>query len=135
MMRAVPRENTSAELAVRKLLRELGVTAYRLNNKKLPGSPDISNQRHGWAVFVHGCFWHGHRSCKKTRGGRSGRVPATRSAFWSEKIRANRARDARKCRELRRTGLHVITVWECELRDRRKLLGKMAKFLTEIGAN
>src|SRR5262245_17097644 len=92
MMKAVRQRGTSLELHVRRLLRESG-SSYRLNNRKLPGSPDFSNIRKGWAIFVHGCFWHGHRNCRKTKGGARGRVPATRSGFWSGKLEANRRRD------------------------------------------
>ena len=116
MMRSVRQRDTVPEIRVRQLVSQLGYR-YRLNRRDLPGSPDLSNETRGWAIFVHGCFWHGHRNCKKTKGGRSGRVPAKNSSFWSEKLAANRARDARKSRELRRAGFRVLTIWECELRD------------------
>ncbi len=130
IMRAVRQQRTSPERAVAKVIRELGYS-YRLNRKTLPGSPDLSNARQGWAIFVHGCFWHGHRHCKKTKGGAHGRVPATRSAFWQAKIEANRERDLRKHKELARHGLRVLTVWECELREPARLRRRLRRFLFE----
>ena len=128
MMRAIGQEGTSAERAVGFILRELRVR-YRLNHPTLPGRPDFANRTRGWAVFVHGCFWHGHRNCRKTKGGPKGRVPATNASFWAEKIEANRQRDSRKERELRALGLRVLTIWECELRDIAKLRLKTLQFL------
>jgi DNA mismatch endonuclease (patch repair protein) len=128
MMRAVGQRDTKPERAVREMLRGHGFR-YRRNHPGLPGRPDFANRTKGWAIFVHGCFWHGHRDCKKTKGGRSGRVPATNSEFWAAKIEANRERDARKTRQLRGLGLRVLTVWECELRDRAVLGRKLERFL------
>lgn len=110
------------------LLWELGVR-YRLNHPSLPGRPDFANRSRGWAVFVHGCFWHGHRDCRKTKGGKAGRVPKTNRAYWSEKIEANRERDRRKSRELADLGLRVLEVWECELRDPASLRAKLEEFI------
>ena len=127
-MRAVGQRNTSAERAVRRILRCFGVS-YRLNHPSLPGRPDIANRTRGWAIFVHGCFWHGHRDCKKTKGGRCGRIPATNVEYWSRKIDDNRSRDRRKTSQLRELGLRVLTVWECELRDEEALKRKLRQFL------
>jgi DNA mismatch endonuclease, patch repair protein len=93
---------------VRGVLRELGLS-YRLKNRDLPGSPDVANRRAGWAVFVHGCFWHRHTGCVKAT------VPKRNRAFWLAKLVANRRRDTRAVRTLRRLGYHTVTVWECEL--------------------
>ncbi len=120
MMRAVGQRDTAPELAVRAILRDIGVS-YRVKNRDLPGSPDIANRRREWAVFVNGCFWHGHRNCSKTKGGSKPRLPASNRTYWGQKIPENRRRDARKCRELRRQGFKVMIVWECELRDRSAL--------------
>jgi len=128
MMRAVRQRGTTAERAVQVVLRDLGAR-YRVNHAGLPGHPDFANRSRGWAIFVHGCFWHGHRHCRKTKGGARGRVPASNSAAWESKLEANRERDARKERALRDLGLRVLTIWECELRDSTKLQGKIARFL------
>ena len=128
MMRAVGQRDTAPERAVRTLLCELGAH-YRKNHPSLPGRPDFANRTRGWAVFVHGCFWHGHSNCRKTKGGRRGRVPASNASFWATKIEDNRRRDRRKGRHLRALGLRVLTVWECELRDPSRLSKKLARFL------
>ena len=128
MMRAVRQVDTAPEMAVRKLLRECGVF-YRVRNRDLPGSPDIANRSRRWALFVHGCFWHGHADCRKTKGGRAGRIPKTNSEFWAKKI-AGRARDARKSGELEALGYRVFVVWECELRDRAALKTRLSKVFT-----
>ena len=123
-MRRVRQRATEPELAVRSVLRQLGV-AYRLNCANLPGRPDFANRSRGWAIFVHGCFWHGHRRCRR----RSRLVPRTNQDWWIDKIAANRARDVRKAEQLRRLGLRVLTVWECSLQDRPKVLLALARFL------
>lgn len=128
MMRAVGQRRTSAELAVQTMLRELGVR-YRMNHSGLPGRPDFANRTRGWAIFVHGCFWHGHRDCPKTKGGARGRIPQTNAAWWGAKITANRERDVRKERALRELGLAVMTAWECELREPDRLRRRIARFL------
>jgi DNA mismatch endonuclease (patch repair protein) len=114
MMAAVAQKDTKAELAVRRILHALGVR-FRVRNRDLPGSPDIANRSRRWAIFVNGCFWHGHKNCKKTKSTTGSRVPRTRAEFWSQKFVANRLRDAKQCRELRRMGYRVLIVWECEL--------------------
>ena len=81
IMKAVKQRGTGPELAVRALLSDLGVS-YRVNNRKYPGSPDIVNRKRNWAIFVHGCFWHGHRSCVKTRGGRRGKKAKRNKKFY-----------------------------------------------------
>ena len=128
MMRSVGQRGTSAERALQAILRDLGVR-YRLNHPGLPGRPDFANRTRGWAIFVHGCFWHGHRNCRKTKGGPSGRVPATNASWWAEKIDWNRERDARKERMLRDLGLRVLTIWECDLAQpamvRRRLVAHL----------
>jgi DNA mismatch endonuclease (patch repair protein) len=88
----------------------------------LPGRPDIANKTSRWAIFVHGCFWHGHEGCVLfTR-------PKTNRKFWDEKVRANRARDRRKERALADLGFRVLTVWQCELRERARLTRRLAAF-------
>ena len=99
--------DTRPELLVRRYLPGLGVR-YRLHPARLPGRPDLLLPKHGVAIFVHGCFWHAH-SCQQ------GRVPGTRSQFWQDKFEANRVRDARNARALRRLGWRVLTIWECSL--------------------
>lgn len=128
IMRSVGRRDTRPELIVRRLVRDLGVF-YRIENRDLPGSPDIANRSRGWAIFVNGCFWHGHRNCRRTKGGKNRIIPRSNQKFWMEKIEGNRARDERKQRELRRLGFRVLTVWECEIAKPESLPRRLRRFL------
>ncbi len=132
IMRAVGQRDTSAELAVRRLLTSLEFR-YRVRNRNLPGSPDLANRARFWALFVNGCFWHGHKHCMKTKSGRSPRVPASNRGYWQRKILENRRRDARKCRELRARGFTVALVWECQLTDPEKLGSRLSIRLRQRG--
>ncbi|WP_075306001.1 very short patch repair endonuclease [Hyalangium minutum] len=108
-MKAVRRRDTKPELAVRRLLWEAGAR-FRLCARDLPGTPDIANKTARWAIFVNGCFWHGHRNCPLAT------LPKRNQGFWKTKLANNRARDARKARALRGLGYKVFVVWQCELR-------------------
>lgn len=129
MMSAVAQKDTPPERAVRRILRALG-HHYRVRNSDLPGSPDIANRSRRWAVFVHGCFWHGHKNCPKTKSGSGFRIPKSNAEFWREKLVANRLRDARAIRELREREFTVILVWECELREPQAVADRLARVLT-----
>lgn len=109
-MRHIRQRDTAPELALRRVLHADGIR-FRVCPSDLPGRPDLANKRRRWAVFVHGCFWHGHEGCPKAT------VPKTNAAFWVEKLNGNRARDERKQHALEELGYLVLTVWECELRD------------------
>lgn len=98
MMQAVRRHGTDIEIAVRRAVTRLGLHSLA-NAAALPGRPDLSNRRQKWAIFVHGCFWHGHRNCRKTKGGEAGRILVANKTFWEEKISTNQPRDARKAQE------------------------------------
>jgi DNA mismatch endonuclease, patch repair protein len=111
-MRAVRHKDTNPEIQIRRLLFAQGFR-FRLHVKSLPGSPDIVLPKHHVAIFVHGCFWHGH-DCHLFR------VPATRSEFWMNKIQANRDRDYRDEARLLCAGWRVLTIWECALKGKRK---------------
>lgn len=129
MMAAVRQQDTAPEMSVRAILRSLGAT-YRINNRDLPGSPDVANRKRKWAVFVNGCYWHGHKRCKKTKGGATFRVPVTNAAFWRDKFIANRKRDASSIKSLRRLGYTVILVWECELLSRQSVIERFRKLIS-----
>ena len=110
VMRRVKGKDTSPELRVRRLLRRMGV-GYRLHRADLPGKPDIAMPGRKLALFVHGCFWHGH-DCA-----RGARTPKANRDYWQAKIGRNRARDAEHQRALESMGWRVLTLWECELKD------------------
>ena len=109
VMRRVKGKDTSPELAVRGILRAAGI-GYRLGGCGLAGRPDVTMKGRRIALFVHGCFWHGH-DCA-----RGARQPKTNADYWLAKIARNRARDARAVQTLAADGWRVIVVWECDLR-------------------
>ncbi|GGK44763.1 very short patch repair endonuclease [Salinarimonas ramus] len=119
LMQRVRQRKTAPEEAVAALLRSLGIT-YRRNVRSLPGSPDFANKSRGWAIFVNGCFWHHHTACGRAT------LPKNNADFWRAKFAANRSRDARKISELRRTGMRVVVVWECELEDSERLKRRLS---------
>lgn len=108
VMRRVKGRDTSPELAVRKILRAAGI-GYRLGGCGLAGRPDVVMKGRRIALFVHGCFWHGH-DCP-----RGARQPKTNADYWIAKIGRNRARDADAVQALLANGWRVIVVWECDL--------------------
>lgn len=111
-MRAIRQKDTRPEVQIRRLLFARGFR-YRLHVKSLPGSPDLVLPKHRVAVFVHGCFWHGH-GCYLFK------VPATRTDFWMGKIQGNRERDFRDQSRLLSDGWRILTIWECSLKGRHK---------------
>jgi DNA mismatch endonuclease (patch repair protein) len=125
MMSGIKSENTRPELHVRKVLHRLGYR-FRLHRKDLPGKPDIVLPRYKTALFVHGCFWHGHEDCTLFR------LPHSREEFWSDKISANRARDKRSTEALQKLGWKTFVVWECAIKGRSALSeGHFAQLLNE----
>ena len=101
--------NTKPEMLLRKRLFAEGFR-YRINDRKLPGKPDLVFKKYNTVIFVHGCFWHGHQDCRHFV------VPKTRTEFWTEKINGNRERDQRNNALLKKAGWNVITVWECDMK-------------------
>ena len=121
IMQAVKTRDTGPELTVRRVLFRLGYR-YRLNAKKLPGHPDIVFPGRMRAIFVHGCFWHGH-GCAK------GLAPKSRLDYWEPKLRANRRRDAAQLLALQNLGWSVLTIWQCETHDEERLASNLKCFL------
>ena len=111
-MAAIHSSDTKPELLLRHALWKAGFR-YRTNVRSLPGSPDIVLPRYRTAVFVNGCFWHGHRGC------RSYTVPKTNTEFWVAKVARNQERDQVVWRMLEAKGWSVVIVWECELKKAR----------------
>lgn len=110
-MAAIKGKNTRPELIVRKYLFARGLR-FRINNRKLPGTPDIVLKKYKTVVFVDGCFWHGHEGCRYFK------LPASNIEFWKQKINLNIARDYRVEVELRLLGWRVIRIWECEIKNK-----------------
>lgn len=125
LMSKVSGRDTKPEIIVRQFLFRQGFR-YRINVRTLPGSPDIVMKRYKTIVFVHGCFWHGHKSC------RAAKLPKTHIEFWQEKREKNLERDARIVKELKSMGWAVIVVWECEIKNKTKRGSRLPNLLKEI---
>lgn len=106
--------DTGPEKRVRSLLHRLGFR-FSLRNQRLPGRPDIVLKSGKVAIFVHGCFWHRHKSCKNSV------LPKTRPDFWLAKLNGNVERDKRNALKLEREGWKVLTIWECEVEEEEQL--------------
>jgi len=122
LMAGIRTRNTRPEITVRKVLFSLGYR-YRLNDRKLPGKPDIVLPRYKSAIFVHGCFWHHHSGCKKSQ------YPITNSEFWKKKITSNVERDQKNIEQLEKLGWTVLVVWECESKQ-EQLRQRLQTFLS-----
>ena len=140
-MAAIHSKDTKPEMIVRKGLWKRGLR-YRLNDRRLPGHPDLVLRKYRTCIFVNGCFWHGHdvelpqidnrqltidnsKCCK---------IPNTNREFWVAKIRRNKERDKEEQKKLATMGWHCITVWECELKPkyREQTLDSIAFTLNHI---
>lgn len=121
-MSRIRSSDTKPELIVRKYLYARGYR-YRKNFKRLPGTPDIVLKKYGVAIFIHGCFWHGHDTHM--------RMPKSNVEFWEKKIDRNRQRDVRNKEALKQLGWAVITVWECQLApaERERTLLEIEHFI------
>lgn len=119
-MRAVRSSNTGPERSVAALLKRLNLRARR-NCAALPGSPDFVVNKVKLAIFVHGCFWHGH-TCY-----RGARAPKTNVAYWTAKIARNKTRDARARRALNAMGYRVMVIWECRLKRPDAVAARIGK--------
>ena len=108
-MAAIHSASTKPELYLRRALWHHGFR-YRVNDKRLPGRPDIVLPKYRSVVFVHGCFWHGHKGCPTSH------IPETNTEFWTAKIARNQERDQEVWRKLEAKGWGVIIVWECQLK-------------------
>jgi DNA mismatch endonuclease, patch repair protein len=116
--------NTKPEMIVRKYLHKNGLR-YKLHDSSLPGKPDLVLPKHKKAVFINGCFWHGHSGCRYYV------MPKTRSEWWNAKLTRNKERDDENYSALRIMGWKVICIWECDLKKNKidKTLGRLVKQL------
>lgn len=108
LMSLIRSQNTKPEIMVRKYLFSKGFR-FRVNVKKLPGTPDIVLPKYRTVIFIHGCFWHGHGTCKIAH------LPKTRTEWWEKKINRNIERDNSIRRKLKEMGWRTMVVWECQL--------------------
>lgn len=123
IMSRVGSKDTKPEMLVRRRLHALGYR-YRLHRKDLPGTPDLVFPSKRKALFVHGCYWHGHE-CKW------GRLPKSNVEFWHRKIQANRTRDLRNLAHLKELGWETHVVWQCELKKEDNAINEIVEFLSE----
>jgi DNA mismatch endonuclease (patch repair protein) len=121
IMRRITGRNTRPERVIAALLRGLRIR-FRRHAADLPGRPDFDLPGRNRAIFVHGCFWHGHPGCLRAK------LPTTRAAFWRNKIDGNRRRDRRKTEALRRTGRRVMVIWQCRMGSPDRLRARLRRF-------
>jgi len=127
-MSAVKQKNTGPEILVRQCLHRMGFR-FRLHVNSMPGKPDIVLPKYRVVVFVHGCFWHGHPECSKSRR------PSGNADYWNAKLDRNIERDANTLAEVRARGWDCLVVWQCELRNQEELAGKLQAFLQAHAGN
>jgi DNA mismatch endonuclease (patch repair protein) len=125
LMAKIKGKNTGPEMLVRKYLFSNGFR-YRIHDRRYPGSPDIVLPKYRTAIFVHGCFWHGHENC------RASRLPATNIDYWQEKIEQNIERDKRKTESLEKDGWKVIIIWECKIKNKQQRNIELEKVVERI---
>lgn len=128
IMSAVKQKNTGPEILVRQCLHRMGFR-FRLHVNSMPGKPDIVLPKYRVVVFVHGCFWHGHPECSKSRR------PSGNADYWNAKLDRNIERDANTLAEVRARGWDCLVVWQCELRNQEELAGKLQAFLQAHAGN
>lgn len=116
---------TKPEIEVRKFLFSKGFR-YRKNVSSLAGKPDIVLSKYETAIFIHGCFWHGHQGCVRSK------LPDTRKVFWKKKISGNVVRDKRNVESLREQGWNVIVIWQCEISNIEKRRERLEALVNEI---
>ncbi len=122
IMSRVKGKDTKPEMRVRSMVHRMGYR-FRLHRKDLPGKPDMVLTRHKKIILVHGCFWHGHPGCPRSKR------PTGNAAFWQKKLDGNMARDGRNREELEKMGWRVLVIWECETKKKEELLQRLEAFL------
>ena len=125
IMAAVHSKDTGTELVVRRFLWSRGIR-YRIHPAYLPGKPDIVIPRCKLAIFVHGCFWHGHENCSR------GRLPKSRIEYWKAKIETNKSRDRLIEEKLKSKGWRQLVIWECQLRTKKAASMALPELLENI---
>jgi len=126
-MSRIKAKDTKPEMLVRRFLHGKGFR-YKLHDKTLPGKPDLVLPKYKTIIFIHGCFWHGHTSCKYFV------VPKTRTKFWVTKINGNKANDAKAIKTLKKAGWKIIIIWTCHLKA-KKLAKTFSKLIVHISAS
>ncbi len=125
IMKKIGPKDSTQELYVRKLIHSMGYR-FRLHKKDLIGKPDVVFPRYKKVIFINGCFWHGHRGCKRSA------LPTTNRDFWREKIGGNIIHDRNTYAQLKKEGWKYLVIWQCEIGKEKKesLIRKISSFLT-----
>ncbi|MGJ7033718.1 very short patch repair endonuclease [Niabella hirudinis] len=123
-MSAVKSADTKPEILVRRYLFAQGLR-FRKNVSNLPGKPDVVLPKFKTIIFIHGCFWHGHAICGKT-------IPESNKQYWTGKISRNIQRDKDNKATLKKMGWRVITIWECQLKNKEVLKQSLSSLLKQI---
>ena len=118
IMALVRGKDTKPEIAIRRMIHAMGYR-YRLHRRDLPGKPDLVFPSRRKVIFVNGCFWHQH-SCL-----RGSRIPSSNRDYWLCKLRRNRERDVVNLKRLKALGWSPIVVWECQLKNLSRVMGKL----------
>lgn len=121
-MSRISGKDTKPEILVRSLLHRMGYR-FRVHKKDLPGKPDITLSKHKKVIFVHGCFWHGHEDCPRSKR------PRTNVKFWNKKIDGNIERDKKNIQSLEKLGWTTLTLWTCEIKNQEALKRKLIYFM------
>ena len=126
-MASIKGKDTKPEMLVRRYLHSRGYR-YRVNVRRLPGTPDIVLRKYRTVIFINGCFWHGHEDCRYFV------LPKSNTQYWLQKIERNKERDVEKRIQLRLLGWHTIIIWGCELKpkDRHTTLQALEQTLNKI---
>lgn len=120
IMASIKGKHTAPERLIASILARLGFVP-QLHRCDLPGSPDLVLARKKVAIFVNGCYWHGHDNCPRAT------LPSTNQAFWKEKINKNKRRDVRQRRQLRAMGWRVLTFWTCKPYNEHAVLSRLRR--------
>lgn len=122
-MSRIRSRNTQPEKAVREVLTKMG-WKYRLYNSRLPGKPDIVISKIKTVFFINGCFWHQHKNCRKSV------IPKENTAYWIKKLKRNVEKQIEDIKTLKKEGWKVYKIWECQMKDKKKLTEKIQKCLS-----
>ncbi|HET54679.1 MAG TPA: DNA mismatch endonuclease Vsr [Ignavibacteria bacterium] len=125
IMSHVSGSNTKPELIVRSTLHKMGYR-FSLYRNDLPGKPDIILPKYKKIIFIHGCFWHGHKNCPRAKR------PSTNSKFWEKKLDENITRDEQILKKLEKLGWGVLIIWTCEIKRIEALQKKLVNFIEEM---
>ena len=128
IMSRISGKNTKPEILVRSILHRMGYR-FRVHKKDLPGKPDITLPKHKKVIFVHGCFWHGHKNCPRSKR------PGTNIEFWNKKIDGNIERDKKNIQSLESLGWKTLVLWTCEIKNQDVLMHKLISFMETNSVN